>query len=370
MPFFRTKIMSPHLLCAAAFALLSNNVLTQETSEETWYQVELILVERLIPSGISDESWPKDIVLAYPTNSRYLINPLKEIENDAAIENEGSSDELVDTVAEAAPVMEVDKPEIEAPFHLLSSDEAPLELASIAKKIERSNSLNLLAYHAWRQPVFSEDDAPAIVIQAGRQYDKHFELEGSVQISVSRYLHIDTNLWLTSFEANYGQPQGQWPELPTAPINVDELLSSDPALLNPEMESEHPTDLVTDLPSDSTLDTTLNNIENPSVHDNTSTTDMYATDTAAPITAIPKLEIGTSTDLTAPNGFNFTTSIDAHSPFNQEQELAQYVRTQIVTLKQKRRMRSGELHYIDHPKLGVIVKVVPYEREQAETIDN
>jgi hypothetical protein len=32
-----------------------------------------------------------------------------------------------------------------------------------------------------------------------------------------------------------------------------------------------------------------------------------------------------------------------------------------VLLQQRRRMRSGELHYIDHPLLGVVVRIRPLE---------
>ena len=35
-----------------------------------------------------------------------------------------------------------------------------------------------------------------------------------------------------------------------------------------------------------------------------------------------------------------------------------------VTLKQERRMRSTEIHYIDHPMLGVVVKLSPLTEEE------
>ncbi len=34
-----------------------------------------------------------------------------------------------------------------------------------------------------------------------------------------------------------------------------------------------------------------------------------------------------------------------------------------VALRQSRRMRSGELHYLDHPRLGVLVRVTPVESD-------
>ncbi len=34
-----------------------------------------------------------------------------------------------------------------------------------------------------------------------------------------------------------------------------------------------------------------------------------------------------------------------------------------VPLRQSRRMRSGELHYLDHPRLGILVRVTPVEAD-------
>ena len=44
----------------------------------------------------------------------------------------------------------------------------------------------------------------------------------------------------------------------------------------------------------------------------------------------------------------FATAIE------REQSLPPYIR-----LDQSRRLRSSELHYLDHPELGVLVKVTP-----------
>lgn len=37
------------------------------------------------------------------------------------------------------------------------------------------------------------------------------------------------------------------------------------------------------------------------------------------------------------------------------------------SFQQQRRMRSGELHYLDHPVLGLLVKVTPYEPGEADS---
>lgn len=41
----------------------------------------------------------------------------------------------------------------------------------------------------------------------------------------------------------------------------------------------------------------------------------------------------------------------------------------VIHLKQKRRrMRSKELHYIDHPVLGILINIIPYEKPEEETV--
>lgn len=42
-----------------------------------------------------------------------------------------------------------------------------------------------------------------------------------------------------------------------------------------------------------------------------------------------------------------------------------YVVENVVLVQQSRRMRSSELHYIDHPEVGILIKVIPYEEEEA-----
>lgn len=47
-----------------------------------------------------------------------------------------------------------------------------------------------------------------------------------------------------------------------------------------------------------------------------------------------------------------------------------YVVERVVLMQQQRRMRSDELHYIDHPKLGLLVKLTPYEPPEEEPAEN
>lgn len=47
--------------------------------------------------------------------------------------------------------------------------------------------------------------------------------------------------------------------------------------------------------------------------------------------------------------------------FAESEKNSNYLIKRIVKVSQERSMRSNEIHYIDHPLLGIIVKIVPYE---------
>ena len=69
-----------------------------------------------------------------------------------------------------------------------------------------------------------------LAITGGEQYGDHFQLEGSVRIHRSRYLHVKTQFWLSAFEANQGQELQYWPKLPDLPIPLGSEFNHLPSL--------------------------------------------------------------------------------------------------------------------------------------------
>ncbi len=72
----------------------------------------------------------------------------------------------------------------------------PYRLGTIYEALRRSAQYRPLAHFAWRQPVFDRGRAatlrlPASAAQAGGAY-----VDGSVQVAVERYLHLDLDLQL------------------------------------------------------------------------------------------------------------------------------------------------------------------------------
>lgn len=63
---------------------------------------------------------------------------------------------------------------------------------------------------------------------------------------------------------------------------------------------------------------------------------------------------------------------------NRTDTLAEGVETETIeglrlfnySLNEKRRMRSKKLHYLDNPQFGLLVLITPYEKQEAETVDD
>ncbi|SHE51080.1 Peptidoglycan-binding protein, CsiV [Microbulbifer donghaiensis] len=149
----------------------------------------------------------------------------------------------------------------------------------------------VLFHKAWQQVLQQKRRSPAILISGGDSIDGHRRLEGSVTVSVSRYLHLSTDLWLSEFGPSQSENGILLPRRPQA-------------------RSEEPMELT--------------------------------------------VTSGEFTPTTA-GGFFAETPAPVYA-----QRVAQ--------LQQERRMRSGELHYLDHPAFGILIEirtVAPEEEQDA-----
>lgn len=310
---------------------------------QDWFQVELIVFERRDQVS-SNERWPKNLFLAYPPNSTHLYteegwieantplpDPLDEtsayslgIENESSpesLDNQAAQntadafdqeDFLSDTTLEHLPENDEPLPADEwkeTPFIKLDADNKQLQ--SEFNKLNSSSRYRVLFHESWRQQIKGNSDAQSIIVLGGDQFEEHRELEGSVRLSLGRYLHIKTQLWFTEFESNYGQASEHWPSLPEIPDTYLLAQSESVSTAFDPLQSEG-ADLL--------------------FHPNTNSS-LYS-------------------------GFELTEDLSS-GLFDAEKESAYLIR-QIITLSQQRRMRSNELHYIDHPRLGILIKIEPY----------
>lgn len=327
-----------------AFSQFSVHIAWAEEEIKNVYQVELVVFERLEQASNSDpETWPKNIQLSYPEHWQYLIDPEEEARRKAEQTEQQSlqdrwqvSDDLLQTLtASATEVAEatandatpsqagiegsdgVASGNAQAPqwFYFLAKSQQSLTPESRA--LSRAPELRVLFHETWLQPFKSQQDAPALVLKGGNKFGEHYELEGSIKLFLSRYLHIQTNLWLTQFVPNHGQQSDHWPQLPMQPNEFEDLYRK--------------------LTSDLNVGAELSGAENNGLqltNSNNTNNDYIAA--------------------TATRNSNFSL---AQADTFAEPAPAPYLINQIITMRQARRMRSNELHYLDHPRMGILIKI-------------
>lgn len=186
---------------------------------------------------------------------------------------------------------------------------APLDagerlLDNEAAALARSGSYQVLFHQAWRQTIPGSSASPWVVVQGGRMTGQHHELEGSLRFFSDREGHINIDTRL--WRTRFG---AQAPQLATAqeasPASQWPILPTPP---QPEKKS---------LPA------------------------IFAT-------AGDNGDDGEAPD------------IDGAPP-------AHYALVDLDTFNHQQIVNSRELYYIDHPRLGALVRVIPYDpTEQAE----
>lgn len=217
---------------------------------------------------------------------------------------------------------------------------APNQLDNKVAALKRSSGYQVLFHKTWRQVLQTERNAPAILVTGGAMDGNHHQLEGSVTLSVSRYLHLSTDLWLS-----------EWlPEtLGTPAFNNTGLNNSD---LN-NREATVPQGIA--VPTRPRAAVTSND---------SSLTGDEPMGLGAPAAQ------GSNSGYSATSGYS--TAADS-AVFHGEgalgeaatKEPAQKIAARVAVLNEERRLRSGELHYIDHPKLGVLIEVRTVEATEA-----
>ena len=244
-------------------------------AEERWYQIELIIFSTKATGSqySGGEIWGSQLDQEYL--DRYIVIDTPEQFNDP---NSQTQDQLGTAL------------------HYKPLPTAAHRLTDVKNKLRYNGGYDVLYHHAWNQPISTRAAALPIKIDAGGQYGSYRELSGTVKISKSRYFHIDTNLFLSSFEQ----------------IDPYEMLFSE----NDDSEGGfNPVDWLNDQFSG-------NKDKNPEQNP------IFDDTVAGEKTWVPR---------------------------------------EVVSLKQSRRMRSKELHYLDNPRLSVFVMITPYESDKKST---
>lgn len=298
---------------------------------DDFYTVELIIFRRNQPE--TQERAVEPPVLDYPDNLLFLSAPPSPTAHGQPI-NDGdqnilntldSRNEVISKLAQATidrpPSIDEQLITMRPPLmqHLQRDQHA---MNSIANRLDRRSTYTVLFHHAWHQQLGDRSDAAAIPIFAGDQFGEHLELEGYIKVSKSRFLHLDTELWLSRFTLlNNPFDQRPWHEKLIDTIAL-------PMRPKPKFTIEQP----------------------------------YLADLAP---TEPSVRL--SNEITPEHERDTLATIDAAQTTNSK---PRYGAIEVSRLAEHRRLKRDEIHYLDHPNFGVIVVVKKFDPELPQAKSN
>jgi hypothetical protein len=236
-------------------------------AEEAWFDEVDVDPEALSADPIEDEPETPEEQPADPAASEQPIELTEPPPTPRQLLEQASADALAEYQSALA-----------ADAYRWRSDPTQLALSTQAAALTRHGVGRILAHGAWLQPVPARDYPQPILIQSNEAIADRWRIEGTLAITLGRYLHVAAKLWY--------QP--------------------DPSPIQVALPSGSPGGWF-------------------SLTDDTSQ--------HAPVLAgIP---------------FDFDDAVDPELPYQ--------------VLSELRRMRSGELHYLDHPSFGMLIRVDPVE---------
>lgn len=215
-------------------------------------------------------------------------------------------DALLDTELEQTTANDEDLP-APRPTPFIALPDSIRELNTAASTLSRTGRYTVLFHQSWNQPVAAKADALPIVLDYSGDSNEWPELQGSVLLHLSRFLHLETNLWRNT-DGRYLHRQWRMQPAPLGPPSVIIEQAELPENLNLEVVTE--------------IAPALEDID---------------------MLTIPDATVGES------------LSLEPVYPYRHA-----------VRMQQSRRMRSNEVHYIDHPMLGLVIKITPLTEEDLQ----
>lgn len=279
---------------ASLFAMIVPNAQAANEKETPWYEVEVIIFANKEFSTAKTETWPENVEtpgyhqaldLSLP-GFKPLVAKLPPV-NSRAAKSKSRNPNSQNMYANGA-------------YALLDSEF--LQLSSIARRIRSSSQYDVVLHLAWRQPTFDEKEAtPVFVFDSMMQRDPVPQPLSNPNLGLEGY-------YFSNEEAGSYGPRFHWIS-GTLKLSVSRYL---------HLESD--------------------------LHVKMKTTVQEV------IEESPPQESG---------GFGSFFGISSEpTPITIERPVLQDYR-----LFETRRMRSKEIHYFDHPLVGIVVKVTPYELE-------
>ena len=165
------------LQCLFIAVLLFPTLAQAQNSDKRWYHIEVIIYKQWLKNS---DFWDADIELSWPQG----LKSFKATEQIAEAQN---------------------------------------KLSTEVNAIADDPSRKVLWHRSWHQELQVFQDTNWLFVRGGQENRQRFELEGAIKVSRSRYLHLYLDLWLnefTSFEQHNSNLK-PLPELPDFTWQLD-----------------------------------------------------------------------------------------------------------------------------------------------------
>lgn len=337
LSFFSTVAL-PAIILAMLLPTLVNAATDTKPSplsleDARWFQVELILFAQKKGEPLESEQWPEIEGLTLPETLLELhLPPVESMDEEAeTLPDPSQPPELsAESNMEDEPPADpssANVPELPVAYQLLGDD--ALQLTEIAEKIRRSSRFNTLLHIAWQQPTYDRQHAQPVFFMEGMSdplpteaTDDATEEDGLSGDQAQSETTPPTGKsqfaplleYATEEDTKIGPPNPQF--VGTVTLSVERYLHLATDLLYRRPVTQHLAIPISDL-------------------------DLWY-DRPHPTLKEPQGPAYRQETWQAQRGFRFVES---------------------------RRMRSTEIHYLDHPFMGLVVVITPVELpEPAEEI--
>ncbi|HEX7030509.1 MAG TPA: CsiV family protein [Gammaproteobacteria bacterium] len=301
----------------------------------TWYDVELIVFRNL--DTRSAETWPTDAGIPPVEEARPLFPPPA---GPSAIDEDAGSPRETDAAA-ASPLGEAASLHPDTPTPYVPLDESAYQLNDIAERLRQSSKYEPILHVAWTQPPLERSQSPYLRVTLPGSLEAEMPEEDALP------LENEQPLLGMAGDAPFADSGAQEPPIETPEFLQDEEQGPQPV---------RPLDGVVQLSVSRYLHLDLDLVYLPEdinlavLGDVPAATRQWTEEKAFARERRRQaiLEALARGDITL-----VEAEILALEP---EQDVFQGFR-----LSQYRRLRSGDIHYFDHPVFGAIVKVTPRE---------
>lgn len=319
----------------------------QDEEEARWYQMEIILFEHTGSGNIDSEKWPLEHGMPALDKVAELVAPNRSVTDSTTRQGTVTGNEPPSTQARTT-------------YPLL--DQSEMQLTGIYQKLQRSSRHRPILHLAWRQPTVEKEATIPVHIHGGMQYERPRQsLESLIEGTAT-----GTPTYAPVTGLTQGTDSAQ-PGLRQPPYSGEQHTAGGIAAAGQEggnAPTPPGTVVVTAQPAAHLLEQIDGTITISRARYLHVWTDLiYRTPNLPQGYLSPGEEIAqahaappdtAATTTGQPTGITAPGYMDTESATEQVPLFS-------LRIQDHRRMRSKEIHYMDHPLVGMIILATPYE---------